>query len=180
MKREEEKSGFFGFFSKLFSKDSGIIKKKNLEYKPPKYKPRKTNKRMACYESAMLDCCRDAEPDFHENLIMDINDIKKDVLNFDELILNQDILEGNWEKDEQSEILMEQEKDIYEKIKKYSEDKNINDENVNITLLVLFYIYNKKNDKVNELKFIIDKAKKYVKKIFNLEYETIIKEIEAK
>ena len=177
---EEEKSGFFGFFSKLFSKDSGIIKKKNLEYKPPKYKPRKTNKRMACYESAMLDCCRDAEPDFHENLIMDINDIKKDVLNFDELILNQDILEGNWEKDEQSEILMEQEKDIYEKIKKYSEDKNINDENVNITLLVLFYIYNKKNDKVNELKFIIDKAKKYVKKIFNLEYETIIKEIEAK
>ena len=45
---------------------------------------------------------------------------------------------------------------------------------------MLYYIYNKKSDKVNELKFIINKAKKYLKKILNLEYETIIKEIEEK
>ena len=38
----------------------------------------------------------------------------------------------------------------------------------------------KKSDKVNELKFVINKGKDYVKKIFKLEYNEIIKEIETK
>ena len=105
--------------------------------------------------------------------------VKKE-FKFDEFILNQDVIEGNWTKDPQCEILIEQEKDIYEKIKKYSEDKGIKDENGIITLFVLFYIYNKKSDKVTELKFVINKAKNYVKKIFKLEYDDIIKEIETK
>ena len=99
---------------------------------------------------------------------------------FDEFILDQDVLEGNWTKNTQSELLIEQEKDIYEKIKKYSEDKGIKDENGIITLLALYYILNKKKDKFNELKFVINKAKVYVKAIFNLGYEEIIKEIENK
>ena len=70
--------------------------------------------------------------------------INKEEENFDEFILDQDVLEGNWEKNAQSEILIEQEKDIYEKIKKYSEDKGIKDENGIITLFDLYYIHNKK------------------------------------
>ena len=105
--------------------------------------------------------------------------IKKEI-NFDEFILSQDVLEGNWEKNTQTELLIEQEKNIYEKIKKYSENKGIKEENGVITLLALYYIYHKKIDKINELKFVINKAKDYVKKIFNLEYDEIIKEIEAK
>ena len=105
--------------------------------------------------------------------------IKKE-FKFDEFILSQDVIEGNWTKDSQSEILIEQEKDIYEKINKYSIDKGIKEENGIITLFALYYIYTKKKDKINELKFVINKAKDYVKKIFNLEYDEIIKEIEAK
>ena len=89
-------------------------------------------------------------------------------------------MEGNWTKNTQSEKLIEQEKDIYEKIKKYSEDKGIKDENGIITLFALYYIHNKKKDKINELKFVINKAKVYVKAIFNLGYEEIIKEIKTK
>ena len=80
-------------------------------------------------------------------------------------------------KDNQAQELIEQEKYIYEKIKKYSEGKGIKEENGYITLLALYYIYNKKKDKIPELKFIIIKAKNYVKKLFNLEYNDIIKEI---
>ena len=106
--------------------------------------------------------------------------INKKNINFDELILSQDIIEGYWTKDEQSEILIDQEKDMYSKFKEYCEKKEVKDENGIITLLVLFYIYNKKKDKVDELKFVINKAKNYVNNIFNLEYDDIIKEIETK
>ena len=46
-----------------------------------------------------------------------------------------------------------------------------------ITILVLYYIYNKKISKVEELKFVINKAKVYVKKIYGVEFEEISKEI---
>ena len=103
-------------------------------------------------------------------------EIKKE-FKFDEFILSQDIIEGNWTKDMQCEVLIEQEKDIYEKIKKYSENKGIKDENGIITLFILYYIFNKKSDKIGELKFVINKAKNYVKKIFNLDYDVIIKDL---
>ena len=104
-------------------------------------------------------------------------EIKKE-FNFDEFILSQDVIKGNWKKDAQCEILIEQEKDIYEKIKNYLENKKIEDENAIITLFVLYYIYNKKSDKVTVLKFVINKAKKYLDKIFKLKYDEIMKEIE--
>ena len=101
----------------------------------------------------------------------------KKVLNFDELIISQDSLDGNWESNEETKLLIEEENAIYEKIKKYSEDKGIKEENGMITILVLYYIYNKKTSKVEELKFVINKAKAYVKKIYGVEYEEISKEI---
>ena len=105
-------------------------------------------------------------------------EINNKILNFDDIILGQDIIEGNWKRDNNNEILIEQEKDLYEKIKKYSEGKGINDENGIITLFILYYIFKKKNERVEELKFVIDKAKKYIKKIFNLEYDEIEKELD--
>ena len=104
---------------------------------------------------------------------------KKREFNFDEFILGQDIIDGNWTKDTNCKILILQEKNIYEKIQKFSDGKGIKDENGIVTLFVLYYIYNNKKDKLSELKFIINKAKKFVKKIFKLKYEDIIKEIEA-
>ena len=104
---------------------------------------------------------------------------KKREFNFDEFILGQDIIDGNWTKDTNCKILIQQEKNIYEKIQKFSDGKGIKDENGIVTLFVLYYIYNNKKDKLSELKFIINKAKKFVKKIFKLKYEDIIKEIEA-
>jgi hypothetical protein len=102
----------------------------------------------------------------------------KILLNFDDIILGQDFINGNWKKDEQTEILIEEEKDLFERIKKYSEDKGINDENGLITLLILLYIFKKKNEKMEELKFVINKAKNYIKKIYNSDFDDIMKELE--
>ena len=102
----------------------------------------------------------------------------KNIINIDEMILGQDIFEGNWSNNNNEiKLLIEEENNIYEKIKKYSENKGINEENGIITLLVLYYIFNKKPDKVEELKFIINKAKIYIRNIYGLDYEDIVKEI---
>ena len=112
--------------------------------------------------------------------ISEIIDVKeeRELLNFDELILEQDIIEGNWKKNNKSELLIKEEKNLYEKIKKFSENKGINDENGIITLFILFYIFKKKTEKIEELKFIIEKAKNYIQKIFNSEYDEIVKELD--
>ncbi len=107
------------------------------------------------------------------------NESKKEikVCDFDELILGQDIIEGNWTNDSQVKMLIAQENDMFEKIKKLAESKSIKEENGIITLFVLYYIYTKKGEKVGELKFVIKKAKTFIRKIFNIDYEDIIKSI---
>ena len=102
--------------------------------------------------------------------------IEKKSLIFYELIKSQDIFEGNRINNNEVKILIEEEKEIYEKIKKFSKEKNIDEENRIITILVLYYIFSKKSEKINELKFIINKAKLCIKKIYNFEYEEISKE----
>ena len=110
------------------------------------------------------------------------NDCKKNdekvIINFDEIILSQDIIEGNWKSDNQSKILIEEEKDLYEKVKKLSESKGISNDEAIITLFILYYIFNKKSEKVEELKFVINKAKNYIKKKFNLDYDEIAQELD--
>ena len=84
----------------------------------------------------------------------------KKVLNFDELIISQDIFNGNWSINNEVKILIEDENAIYEKIKKICEEKEIKEKKVIIKLFFLYYIFNKKPEKVNELRFIINKAKR--------------------
>ena len=183
--KQPQKKSFFNFFSNLFSKKAEIIKKKTFIYKSPK----KTGSKAREY-ALEADCCcyESAAPDFEERdddyfisspclESYEKNTKKVKILNFDELILSQDIFDGNWENNENVQILIEEEKSIYEKIKKISEEKGIKEENGFITLLVLYYIYNKNSSKVDELKFVINKAKYYIKKIYNLEYDEISKEI---
>ena len=104
----------------------------------------------------------------------------KPKFNFDGFIISQDIIEGNWTKDTQSDLLIEQENDMYEKIKKFCEDKGIKEENGIITLFALYHIYSKKSDKLRELKFVVKKAKNYLRKLFKIEYDVIIKDIQTK
>ena len=156
-----------------------------------------------CDKDACLDCCynmskedNDCE-DYIIDYQMDDYDVKiktknnnyeepkitkkeepKKQLNFDELILTQDIFEGFWDNNnDEIKILIEEEKDIYEKVKQISENKGIKEEKGYITIFILYYIFTKKSSKVKELKFVINKAKAYIKKIYGVEYEEISKEI---
>ena len=55
-------------------------------------------------------------------------------------------------------------------------DKNIND-NIAITILIIYYINKEHAELLNELELIIQKAKKYIKININESYEDIIKEL---
>ena len=199
--KPKKKSG--NFFTNLFRNKDTIIKKKNIKYKEPfdfssliphfSFSSSKI-RHLLMVNSASLDfCCKEsnvnylndcyylsAEPDendFSEFSKSEEGLQSKPLFNFDEMILSQDIFDGNWSMNDNLKILIGEENSIYEKIKKYCEEKGIKEENGIITLFVLYYIYNKKIEKVNELKFVINKAKVFIKNIFGLDYDTISKEI---
>ena len=102
---------------------------------------------------------------------------KKPDINFNEIIITQDILDGNWTENNQTKLLIEKEKKIYDKIEILSKKRKINNKNAIITLFILYYIQTCKKEKTEELKFIINKAKNYIKDNYKLEFEKIIKEI---
>ena len=162
-------------YSNNYDYDESKDKNRDSNYKPIKkaieIEDSKEEKLISeKYNLGQIDKCK-------EEKTIDYERMKKD-FNFDEVILSQDILEGNWKKVDVCEILIEKEKDLYEKIKVFSENKGIKEEDGIITLFILYYIYNKERGKIEELKFVINKAKNYIKKIFNLEYDEIIKEFD--
>ena len=188
--KKEQKSNnnfFSNLFTNLFTKKNEIIKKKRFKYKSPikiNFSGFRFGRRVreCCLDSCPVSFCLNRDEDLLLDQCLDDYNItkidpgkEKKQLNFDELILTQDIFEGNWDNNDEIKILIEQENDIYEKIKKISEDKGIKEENGYITILVLYYIFTKKSSKVEELKFVINKAKAYIKKIYGIEYEEISK-----
>ncbi len=51
---------------------------------------------------------------------MILNQVQKlevNIFDFDKLIIGQDIIDGNWNKDDQVDMLMINEKELYEKLK---------------------------------------------------------------
>ena len=57
-----------------------------------------------------------------------------------ELVLTQDIFDGCWNLNPQTKLLIEKEKNVYDKIEQIMKEKNIEKEEVKITLLVLYYL----------------------------------------
>ena len=68
------------------------------------------------------------------------NEEKKVEFSNKELVLTQDIFDGSWNLNSQTQLLIEKEKNIYEKIEQILKEKNIEKEEVKITLLVLYYL----------------------------------------
>ena len=71
------------------------------------------------------------------------------------MILTQNIIEGNWNLNNQTKFLIEQNKNIYDKIKNYVEKYNINNkkEEIIITILVLYCLKN--NSDIEQLEYTI-------------------------
>ena len=67
-------------------------------------------------------------------------EVKKVEFSNKELVLTQDIFDGFWNLNPQTKLLIEKEKNIYEKIENIMKEKKIEKEEVKITLLVLYYL----------------------------------------
>ena len=108
---------------------------------------------------------------------------KKKKLTFDGLMLEQDIIEGFWE---ENEITMElfKENDIQEVMKKAKEfiDNNsptsdqTTKKRILFTFVTLYYIYTKQVGKIESVKLIINKGKKYLEKQ-KMDYNEICEKI---
>ena len=70
-----------------------------------------------------------------------------------ELVLTQDIFDGCWNLNPQTKLLIEKEKEIYDKIEGIMKEKNIDKEEVKITLLVLYYLNS--NNSINKVEHML-------------------------
>jgi len=94
------------------------------------------------------------------------------------LIISQDIIEGFWDENENSLLIKNKINDIFCKIENFvNADNGIKDKKkVIFTILVLYYLLNDMKEKIDELRLIINKGKKYLKSI-NYNYDAIVQKI---
>ena len=121
--------------------------------------------------------------DYDKKCIREISDKEekseeeKHVYNDKEMILTQNIIEGNWTVNFQTQFLIDFYKDIYNKIKHYVEKINVleNKDNIIITILVLYYLKNNENINKEEYILIINKGIQFLQNlsIKELLYENI-------
>ena len=93
-----------------------------------------------------------------------------------ELILTQDIFEGCWNVNPQTNFLIEKQKAIYEKIEKLMKDKNLDKEEIKVTLLVLYYLSTDTSINKSEYELIMKKGKNFLEKN-GLNFEEILASI---
>jgi rubrerythrin len=121
----------------------------------------------------------DNSNNINNNIINEKEENKIEEKKFDikNIILTQDIMEGYWEKNEETETIINKISDIYEKIKNYLNEKKIEDnlEKILFTFIMIYYIENKEKDLINDYLLILEKGKKYLKKQ-NLAYNIILNE----
>ena len=98
-------------------------------------------------------------------------DLKKEVM---KIINTQNFVEGFWTENEQTKIIKEKYQKEYDLIKK--SNKNINN-NVAITIIIVYFIYKEHSELLKELSRIIKKAKLFIKKETKSTYDKIIKDI---
>ena len=101
----------------------------------------------------------------------------KKVFEVKELILTQNIIDGNWSINFQTQFLIDSYAAIYNKIKKYVEKLDVgeNKENIIVTILVLYYLKNNKDIEQTEYLLIVNKGLQYLQNlgIKELLYENI-------
>ena len=86
-------------------------------------------------------------------------------IDVNQLIMNQDVIEGFWNENKFTKDLIKYiSEDKYKKINDRIKKKNkVNQEmKIKYTVLVIYYLNTNYSDKINEYKFIINKAKKYL------------------
>ena len=131
-----------------------------------------SNKDEALSENKRIDFDDDkgkASP-IHKNLekLKEDEKLKKDeilenvVFSPKELVLTQDIFDGCWGLNPRTKALIEKEKEIYEKIEKLMKEKNIEKEEIIITLFVVYYLNNDTSINKIEYSLIIKKGIKYL------------------
>ncbi len=105
-----------------------------------------------------------------------LNKIEKVEFDNKELIITQDIFDGYWNLNPQTNILIEKNKTIYEKIEKIMKEKNLDKEEIKVTLLVLYYLNTDTSINKVEYSLIIQKAIDFLKKN-NINFEEILSTI---
>ena len=104
------------------------------------------------------------------------NEIKQNKeINIEEIVNEQNFVEGFWEINEITKKIKEKYENEF-KLLKGIKDKNIND-NIAITILIIYFINKEHSELLKELFMIIEKAKNYIKKNTKDVYDNIIKEI---
>ena len=131
------------------------------------------------FENKLSSYNMDNSNNKNNNIINEKEENKIEEKKFDikNIILTQDIMEGYWEKNEETETIINKISDIYEKIKNYLNEKKIEDklEKILFTFIMIYYIENKEKDLINDYLLILEKGKKYLKKQ-NLAYNIILNE----
>ena len=96
----------------------------------------------------------------YENKKLTDKNKNNEINDFEKIILTQDIIEGNWVLNPQTQSLIDTNKEIYEKIKNYIKKYNIKneEEKISITILVLYRIKNNQNIEKLEYTVIINKG----------------------
>ena len=99
----------------------------------------------------------------------------KKVFDAKEMTLTQNIIDGNWSINFQTQLLIDSYTTIYKKIKKYVEKLDVgeNKENIIVTILVLYYLKNNKDIDQTEYLLIINKGLQYLQ---NLEIKELLYE----
>ena len=84
---------------------------------------------------------------------------------FNDILMAQDIIEGFWDENEETKILIKKIKGGYDKIMEYIKNKKINSDNLSkimYTILAIYYIEKEKAKKIKEYRLVINKGKKYL------------------
>jgi len=108
-----------------------------------------------------MDCLSLSREMFEKN-----KNIKK-LDNFNELIIKQDIIEGFWDENEYTNEVKEKVQEEFNKIQNFVNSQNdiLQKKKVIYTFIVLYYILNHMKEKIDELKLIINKAKKFLNSV---------------
>ena len=91
------------------------------------------------------------------------------------IIRTQDFNKGNWNENVETKKIKEKYKSEYDLLKRLNNDKI--DDNVAITIIIIYFIYKENHELLSELSRIIKKAKNFIRKETNTSYEEIVKQI---